>query len=440
MAEDVRGEPAGQKRPILRVIRNRRFMTVMATWGLVMIGIWMQRLTVSWLTWQLTQSSTWLGIVTLCHFLPTAAFGPYAGYLVDRFPVIWMLRIGMIVATAQALLFAGLAYFDAITLPLIIALVVMLNAAVTINLPAIRTLVAKLVAREEIPAGVSVLTIVINIMRVIGPALAGFLLAIDGPLVDGVFSVFAVNALGYGGFLFFVWFVMAPDKARITAETDPTFQGSVWQRMGLSYTLSNGGIRQALILYGGMAFLTRPLLEMAPAFAAALENDNAKTVSIITAAAAAGAMSGGLWSAWTARQDNLDTVAKLANVTLGVSLLLMAGSLVLGGDGVIAAVALFAFIGASQIVNTVSTQSTVQIHTLESMAGRTMAVYILTFRVGTGLGGLALGALADTIGLMLTVGLSGGGILLLTLWVALADPDRGHRRRPHSERDPPMPS
>ena len=104
---------------VARAFAHRNYGVYVTGNGISLIGWWLQRVAVGWLTWTLTHSGTWLGLVALADFLPALVFGPFAGVLADRHDRVWILRLTQLAACAQATLLAVLVITGMITIAMI---------------------------------------------------------------------------------------------------------------------------------------------------------------------------------------------------------------------------------------------------------------------------------------------------------------------------------
>jgi MFS family permease len=114
---------------IARVFAHRNYFVYVSGNSISLIGWWLERVAVGWLTWTLTHSGAWLGLISLADFLPVLFLAPFAGVLADRRDRVWTIRITQWIGCAQASLLAILVVSDAMTIEILFALVLMLGIA-----------------------------------------------------------------------------------------------------------------------------------------------------------------------------------------------------------------------------------------------------------------------------------------------------------------------
>ena len=140
-------------------------------------GVWMQRVAVGWLTWTLTHSGTWLGIVSMAEFLPVVFLSPLAGALADRRDRVGIIRVTQVAGSIEATLLAVLVYTDAITIEALFGLTLLLGVFNAVAQPSRLALIPTLVDRPSLPSALAINAIIFNSARFIGPAIAGIVIA-----------------------------------------------------------------------------------------------------------------------------------------------------------------------------------------------------------------------------------------------------------------------
>ena len=268
-------------------IRNYRIYTLGN--AISLIGIWLQRVAVGWLAWQLTHSGTWLGLVAFADLAPVMFLSPIAGALADRRDRIWVIRMTQIVAISQALVLAVLTYTGVITIWPLFLLTLVLGAANAVAQPARLALIPNLVDRESLPSAVAINSIVFNNARFVGPAIAGVAIA------QGSVSLsFALNALSY------IAFSMCLSRVEAASERGA---GSGHRRMlnetleGYLYAARHPGIGPMLGMFALSSVICRGFIEMLPGFADSVFHRGPQGLAWMVATAGLGAMLGGTgWS------------------------------------------------------------------------------------------------------------------------------------------------
>jgi len=176
-------------------LSHRNYRVYISGNGISLIGSWLQRVSVGWLAWTLTHSGAWLGLVSLAEFLPVLFLSPLAGVLADRRDRVGIIRVTQLYGCLTAILLALLVWVDLITIHILFSLVLLLGINNGIAQPARLALIPTLVNRAALPSALAINSIVFNLARFIGPAIAGVLIA-----RIGIAAAFAANAVGYIAF------------------------------------------------------------------------------------------------------------------------------------------------------------------------------------------------------------------------------------------------
>src|SRR6202521_493876 len=195
LALDQQRRPAAGFHNVARAFAHRNYRVYISGSSISLIGLWLQRVAVGWLAWTLTHSGAWLGLVSLADFLPVLVLAPFAGVLADRRDRIWTIRITQWIGCAQASVLAILVVYDVMTIEILFALVLMLGIASGVAQPSRLALIPTLVDRQSLASALAINSVVFNLARFIGPALAGVVIA-----EIGIAAAFAANAVSYIAF------------------------------------------------------------------------------------------------------------------------------------------------------------------------------------------------------------------------------------------------
>src|SRR4249920_1963873 len=173
-------------------LRNANFGLYSAGSAVSLVGMWMQRIAIGWLTWEMTKSGLWLGIVAFADFFPVLLIGPIAGAAADRWDRLRVVKTSQTISLVQATVLFALTASGHMNIGLLVALTAFQGVIVAFNQPARLALVPSLVAQSDLGSAVAINSVIFNLARFIGPMLAG--LAI---VWSGVAAAFAANALSY---------------------------------------------------------------------------------------------------------------------------------------------------------------------------------------------------------------------------------------------------
>lgn len=389
---------------ILAALRNPSYGIYAAGSGISLIGTWMQRIATGWLTWQLTHSGTWLGVIAFANLFPTVVIGPIAGAAADRWNRLRVIKISQALAMGQAIALFALTATALIDIWMLFGLVLFLGAVAAFNQPARLAMIPSLVPREHLGAAVAINAVVFNLARFIGPAMAGVAI-----IAGGVALAFALNAASFAFFLF------ALSRVRLNA---PAGDGAPRVRRGLfgdlvegvGYVVRHAGIAPLLLLLIVTSIGVRPLVELMPAFASRVFASGAEGLAMLTASVGVGAIVGGLWLAGRGDPRGLTRIVLWAVLSMGIITILFTLT-----DRLWLAMPLLALSGFFVVCAGVGTQILIQLAVDGAMRGRVLSLYGLIFRGGPAIGALAMGTASDFVGLRWPV--ASGAVLVVIAWL-----------------------
>lgn len=395
---------------IKRVLDNRNYRIFIGGNLCSNLGNWIQRVAVGWLTWQLTESAAWLGLITFADLFPTVAIGLIAGALVDRTDYLRMLKLTQTIAMTQAALLSLLTFADLITIELLCALTVLRGINTAFNRPARMSLIYRLVGRDTLSSAIALNAIIFNSARFVGPAAGGAII-----VAGGVALAFACNALTFLVFLAALTFLRLPRQEKKRKDGRSLLSEAA---DGVRYALSHPGIGPLLIILVVTALFARPFTELLPGFADQVFGRGVDGLALLISANGLGAMAAGLWLL------QRGTIAGLAALVIA-NLLLMACALLafIATDIFWVAMPFLVVAGFSLVMQGVSVQTLIQTAVAGELRGRVLAVYGIVARGCPAIGALMLGGLSEHFG-NLRLPVAGGAAVCLVLWVWAA------RRRP----------
>ncbi|MBM3526612.1 MAG: MFS transporter [Alphaproteobacteria bacterium] len=390
-------------------LRNPNFGIYSAGSAVSLTGMWMERIAVGWLTWQLTESGFWLGVVAFADFFPVVLIGPIAGAAADRWDRLKVVKASQSILLVQATVLWALTATGHINIGLIVALTAVHGIVVAFNQPARLALVPSLVPQQDFGSAVALNSVVFNTARFIGPIFAGF--AIVG---SGVAAAFLINALTY------VVFLVALARIRIVepdAEPEVTARRRSFVtdlRDGIRYTATHPGIAALFVLLTALGIGGRPITELLPGFADEIYKAGAGGLSILASAIGGGAIVGGLWLGHRAHDSNMLAVT-LATTVVSVFAIFAA----IATESMWIAVPAMIVFGFCNSTSGIASQTLVQLASDRAMRGRVMGLYGLIFRGGPSIGALAAGAATTYFGLRWPVFVGALLVLVAALWTLL---------------------
>ena len=402
-----------------RALRHRNFRLFFIGQGISLMGTWMTRLALAWLTYRLTHSALLLGVVGFSSQIGTALLAPFAGVWVDRLNKRNLLVATQVLSAGQSLGLAALTLTHRITVSEILALAALQGLFDAFDMPARQTFVIQMVgrAREDLGNAIALNSSMVNVARLIGPAVAGFLIARVGEgacfLLDGV-SYFAVIAS-------LLLMRLAPAENRPRARESLALQ----MKEGWQYVRTFQPLRTILLLFAICSLMGTPMLTLLPIFAATTFHGGAHTLGLLTAANGVGALTAALYLATRSSVRGLTKALLVASSLFGAAVVAFAFSTALS----LALIALV-FAGFGMMTGMASSNTIIQTIVPEERRGRVMGYYTLAFVGMMPFGALLSGTLAQRIGAPHTVLVSGIGVLLGAAWYASQLPRLRHNLLP----------
>lgn len=388
---------------VVATFQHRNFRIYITGNAISLVGTWMQRIAVGWLTWELTQSGFWLGLVSCADLLPAVFFGPFGGVLADRFNRRRIMMTTQLIALVQAVVLFALTVAGVITVELLALLVLVNGVVIGFNQPARLALMPSLVPREDLSTAIAINSVAFNLARFLGPAVAGLLI-----VTTGVAGAFAANALS------FLAFVIALSRLRLSAKAESGAGGgraSVLEQLGegIAYTVRHPGIGPMLLLLAMVSLGVRPFVELMPGFAADVFGRGADGLAMLSSTVGVGAMITGVW---LARRGGGGLTRLVLLNALFVSLAIIAFA---ATDIFWFALLAVGVAGMAMVATGVSMQTLMQMSVDGAMRGRVLSLYGIIFIGGPAAGALIMGTLSEALGLRLP--LAAGATLSVAVWL-----------------------
>jgi MFS family permease len=387
----------------LPALRSRNYRLYWTGQAISLIGTWMQSVAVSWLVWRLSKSPFLLGLVGVAMTLPILVLSLFAGVIADRFVRRRVILVTQTFSMLQAIVLAALATWGHPPVELVLGLVFLMGIINAFDFPARQSFISETVEPGVLPNAIALHSAIFNAARLLGPALAGIVLATLGEA-----PCFWINALSYVAVLFGLLRMKLPEAAPRAAH------GSALAHMkeGVVYAWRTPRLRNLLILLGTAGSFGFQYTVLVPIYADKLLRAGATGYGILMSAAGVGSLLAAL--TLTGKQDR----AKLRrNLLIGLSLF---GAGLIGfslSRVFVLSVALNLVVGFGMVLYGASTNTLVQSAVDDAYRGRVMSLYTLMF-IGTApLGSFVLGSVAQHFGAPWATRISGGLCILGALWV-----------------------
>jgi len=393
-------------------LRVRNFRYYFAGQSLSLIGTWMQSVTQTWLVYTWTHSGFQVGLIVALQTLPILLLGPLGGTIADRFGKYHVLFYTQALAGVQALVLAILTLTGNLQLWELYLIALSLGLINTVDNPTRQTFVAELVGTDQLRNAVTLNSVMVNVARAIGPAVAGVLIASVG---SG--WCFLINALSFG-------FVLLSLRAIHTEELTLTprvkrMRGQV--REGFRYVGRTPLLRDALLMMALIGCLTYEFQTTLPLMAGGTFHGDSRTYGFLTACMGLGAVAGGLVAAGR-RGYGQSRLVVTAGV-FGVAVLAAALAPTLGVEA-----ATLLLVGACSVTFLSLGNATLQLGSEPAMRGRVMSLWSVAFLGSTPIGGPVVGLVGGSLGARYALGLGGLAALVAAGYGRLA-----LRRREHQE-------
>jgi MFS family permease len=391
--------------PTFRSLTNRNYRRYAAGSVVSNTGTWMQRVAQDWLVLQLSGSGTVLGITTGLQFLPILLVGPFAGLVADRVPKLRLLQLTNLFMALPALVLGLLAVTGTAEVWHVYVLAFLFGTATAFDNPARQSFVSEIVSADDLTNAVGLNSASFNVARLVGPAVAGLLIAAFGGGAAATGWVVLINAVSYAGP---VWALRRMDAALIAApEPSPRRPGAL--REGVAYVRG----RPELVLILVTVFLAGTFglnFQLTSALMATEVFDKgAGEYGVLGTFLAIGSLSGALLAA---RRPQVRL-----RLVIGAAVAFGMVEVVTGlMPTYLTFTMLLPLLGLASLTMITAANTFMQLHTAPGMRGRVMALYITVFLGGTPIGSPVVGWVGETFGARWTLILGGGitavGVLL----------------------------
>ena len=381
----LKGVPAAARQVSGRTFRSLRepnYRRFFVGHAVSVVGTWMQRVAQDWLVLELTGSGVALGISTALQFGPVLLLGLWGGAVVDRVDRRRLILATQTVSALLAATLAVLALTGVVQLWMVYALALALGLVTVLDSPARQAFVGEMVEPADYVNAQALNSTVHNAGRLVGPAIAGLLIA-----TTGVGVAFVVNAVSFVAVLVGL-LRMDPAQLRRAPAHGPR-KGQV--RAGLRYVLASPDLRAVLLLVGVVALFGQNFRVVLPLLASATFDGGAEVYGYLTAALGLGAVLGSLFSA--ARETATSWALLLSCLAFGLVNLLAAAAPTL-----LAAYLAMVAVGFANIVFNTLGRTVLQLGSDVSMHGRVLALHGLVFLGSTPFGGPLLGWICEAFG------------------------------------------
>ena len=400
-----------------RALRHRNFRLFFGGQSISLIGTWMTRIATAWLVYRLTGSAMLLGTVSFAGQIPTFIVAPFAGVWIDRLDrrklLVWTQTASMV----QSLALAALTFSGHINIPWIIILSVTQGIVNGFDMPGRQSFMMQMVDdRADLGNAIAINSSMVNTARLIGPSLAGMLIAVTSEgwcfLVDGISYLAVIASL---------------IAMRLPVSQVKRTPASMAHELHEGWTYVTGflPVRNILLLFAVVSLMGMPVVVLMPVFAARVLHGGPHTLGFLMGAMGVGALASALSLAARRSVRGLIRMIPIAALVFGVGLIgfglshwfwLSMIAVLVGGMGMMQGMA-----ASNTIIQTLVS---------EDMRGRVMSYYTMAFMGMSPFGSLLAGSMASAFGAPIAVIVTGSVVLLGAAWFFTRLPSIRHVIRP----------
>ena len=389
--------------PALRAFRSRSFRIFYLGQFISLLGSWMQTIATAWLVYRLSGSAFLLGLTAFAQQFAYLFLAPIAGVVADRANRRRVLIVVQTLALCLAVVLAVLMFSGAIQVWHIVAVSFALGVVNAFETPMRQAIILDLIAdRGDLPNAIALQSTLMNTTRLVGPSLAGIVLAVAG---EG--WCFALNALSYAAI------VLAYGAIDVRPATRAAALKPWWRELieGVRYAFGARVSRRLLLLLAAAGFLTAPWQTLLPIFAKEHFGGDSRTFGFLIGAVGAGAVAGTLYLASRPSVRGLGNIISASSLVAGVALTGFAFC-----ESFWQALVVLPVFGFGLIVTGASINQILQSIADDDKRGRMVSIYVTVFVGVAPFGNLFAGWIAESRGAHVALAASGVAFALAALW------------------------
>ena len=406
------GAPPAQSRGMALIFSSFKHRNYQLWFGgqlISVIGTWMQIIAQGWLVYEISHSELALGIVSFASAIPVLFVSPWGGVITDLMPKRTLIVLTQSTAMLLALVLAALTFTGRVQVWHIYILAALLGVVNAFDAPARQAFIVEMVGREDLPNAIALNSMMFNGARVIGPAIGGVLLAWLGSA-----WCFLLNGVSYIAVIISLLMMVVAHRSIPRRVEKPLRQFME----GVRYARSDRGILGLLLLSAVFSLFGMAYSALLPAFVDQVLHQGATGYGVVNTAIGIGAVLGALFVARFSAEGSRGKTLSIANLIYPV---------LLGAFGLNVlfptALALAFSIGLIFMLQGNNINSLLQLSVEDSMRGRIMSLYTLTFFGLSPFGSLAAGAMAEVLPMSVTIGITAIGMLFFSLIIQWRMPE-----------------
>ncbi|WP_160688034.1 MFS transporter [Clostridium sp. C2-6-12] len=368
-----------------------------------LIGTWMQNIAQPWLAYTLTNSPFLLSLIGIAQFTPMLIFALFAGVFVDKFSKKKILLFTQSASLVITLILAILVWTEKIEYWHILIMSTLLGIVNTVDMPARQSMVIELVGREDLMNAIALNSMVFNLARIIGPALAGIVMGYAGVAV-----CFFANAISFGAVVISLFFIELHPVQKNPNVENSNLIGEI--KDGLKYIYRKKVLLYTLLVMAIVGTFVPNFNVLVPVFAKEILKENEAGFGILMSFMGFGSFLGAMFIATLSKSGPKKFIIYLVPIIVGALLIATGYTNVYLLTGIFLAITGFFFISFTSSAN-----STLQLNSRNEYRGRVMSVYTLVFAGSTPFGNLYAGLFAEHFNARIGFAACGGVIILLMI-------------------------
>lgn len=398
--------PTGMITRTFPALLDRNFKLYFTGQFISTIGTWLQNVALGWLVFEMTRSALWVGAIAAAGLTPVLVFGLFAGALVDRADRRKIILTTQSIAMVLAAILGILTTSGVITIYEIFVLAILLGMVNAFDIPARQAMLAEMMPKQYLTSSIALNSATNNTSRILGPAVAGVLIALLG---SG--GTFLLNAASYGAAILAIF-----NLRHRSVASEVRIHPIQAIREGISYTFSHPAIRTSLIAMSSVALIGYSFSSILPAVTGNVFHGNATMLGYLFASSGLGSVVATILISTRARAWGEHRFARTASALLSATFLVFAFTT----NFFLGLLVLF-FFGLS-LTGTSSTLTTLIQHRVEgALRGRVISLVLISFTSAMALGSFLMGYSADHFGYRRTLLGSALGALLVVAFLLLSE-------------------
>jgi len=382
---------------MFRALKHRNYQYFFIGQLLSLIGTWMQSVAEAWLVYRLTGSTVLLGLITFSNQIPVFLLASVGGAVADKYNRQRILQITQTSAMILATALTVLTLTNTIQVWHLFVIAVLLGLTNAFDIPTRQAFIVDIVRREDLTNAIALNSSMFNGARIVGPAVAGLLVASVG---EG--WCFGINAVSYIAVLTGLFLIKIETRRKVNVP------GSAISKIveGFKFVAKTSPVRTLLLLLGVVSLMGSPYAVLMPIFADQILKGGASGLGILMGASGVGALAGALALAARKSMKGLGRWIAIASAGFGASIIAFSFSRSFWLSALCLVPA-----GFSMMIQMASSNTLVQSMVPDNLRGRVMAVYSMMFMGMAPLGAMLAGTLAERIGAPYTVALGGAACI-----------------------------